>query len=185
MRQFIAENAKPNPKSTINSYRSFGYNLSTAIADIVDNSISAGAENIFVDFLWKGQGSYIYILDDGYGMDYKELVTAMTPGSKNPEDPRSESDLGRFGMGLKTASFSQCKRLTVITKKEGGEVLKRCWDIDFINEEEEWILLDYVSDHYFVDKLNTLNRGTLVLWENFNSNWFYLAIVYIQRIYSA
>jgi len=166
MKQYSAENAKPNPKSTINSYRSFGYNLSTAIADIIDNSISASAGNIFIDYIWKGKDSYIYLLDDGHGMDHKELITAMTPGSKNPEDLRSQNDLGRFGMGLKTASFSQCKRLTVITKKEGAETLKRCWDIDFINQEEEWTLLDYVSDQCFIEKLEILKSGTLILWEN-------------------
>src|SRR5688500_16595023 len=132
MKQYIAENAKPNPKSTINSYRSFGYNLSTAIADIIDNSISAKATRIYINYYWEGENSFISILDNGTGMTLPELVIAMTPGSKDPEDVRDEEDLGRFGMGLKTASFSQCKRLTVATKKD-NEINKRCWDIDFIN----------------------------------------------------
>jgi hypothetical protein len=165
MQQFRAENAKPNPKSTINSYRSFGYNLSTAIADIIDNSISANAETIEIDFFWKGKDSVISILDNGIGMNLEELIIAMTPGSKDPEDTRDEKDLGRFGMGLKTASFSQCKRLTVITKKEGLPSFKRCWDIDFINTEKEWILLDYVSDEKYLDKLNKLKSGTFIVWE--------------------
>lgn len=166
MEEYIkAEIAKPNPKSTINSYRSFGYNLSTAIADIIDNSISANANEIRLDYKWNGQDSFISISDNGIGMNNKELVLAMTPGSKDPEEIRSEKDLGRFGMGLKTASFSQCKRLTCITKSESYATIKRCWDIDFINSENEWQLLDYVSDNSFLEKIEILKSGTLVLWE--------------------
>ncbi len=118
MEYIKAEIAKPNPKSTINSYRSFGYNLSTAIADIIDNSISANGREIHITYKWGGQDSYIAVLDNGTGMSKDELVIAMTPGSKDPEEKRNEKDLGRFGMGLKTASFSQCKRLTCVTKKK-------------------------------------------------------------------
>jgi len=165
MLQFKAENARPNPRSTINSYRSFGYNLSTAIADIIDNSISAKATEISIEYFWKGKDSYISMLDNGIGMNLNELVLAMTPGSKDPEAIRDVKDLGRFGMGLKTASFSQCKRLTVVTKKKGYSTTKRCWDIDFINQEEEWTLLDYISDDSYLNKLEKLESGTLVIWE--------------------
>lgn len=165
MKNFIAETAKPNPKSTINSYRSFGYNLSTAIADIIDNSISADAKEIRIAYYWNGQNSFITISDNGNGMNQEELIQAMTPGSKDPEEERHEKDLGRFGMGLKTASFSQCKRLTCITKKENYNVIKRCWDIDFINQENEWFLLDYASDTSFINIIEKQVSGTLVVWE--------------------
>jgi hypothetical protein len=165
MEYIKAEIAKPNPKSTINSYRSFGYNLSTAISDIIDNSISANATEIRLDYKWNGKDSFISICDNGIGMNKEEVVIAMTPGSKDPEEERSEKDLGRFGMGLKTASFSQCKRLTCITKREGFSTIKRCWDIDFINSENEWRLLDYVSDNSFLEKIENQKSGTLVLWE--------------------
>lgn len=165
MEIYKAETAVPSPKSTVNSYRSFGYNLSTAIADIVDNSISAGADKIYLDFEWKGKDSFLSVMDNGVGMNREELVLAMTPGSKNPEDERPANDLGRFGMGLKTASFSQCRKLTVITKKTDFHVIKRCWDLDFINEINSWILLDYVSDEKFIKKVDELKSGTLVLWE--------------------
>jgi hypothetical protein len=165
MEYIKAEIAKPNPKSTINSYRSFGYNLSTAISDIIDNSISANANEIRIEYKWNGQDSFISILDNGIGMNQSELVMAMTPGSKDPEEERNEKDLGRFGMGLKTASFSQCKRLTCITKREGYATIKRCWDIDFINKENEWQLLDYVSENSFLGKIEKQESGTLVLWE--------------------
>ncbi|WP_417784702.1 ATP-binding protein [Tenacibaculum sp.] len=166
MHEYKAERARPSPKSTINSYRSFGYNLSTAIADIVDNSISASANIVEVDYKWDGEKSFISVIDNGNGMDLKELIEAMTPGSKDPEEIRRENDLGRFGMGLKTASFSQCKRLTVITKKKGYKTIKRCWDIDYINQIEEWVLLDYISDSSFIRLLDKFDSGTLVLWEN-------------------
>ncbi len=165
MNSFKAEIAKPNPKSTINSYRSFGYNLSTAISDIIDNSISANATEIKINYKWNGRDSFIAISDNGRGMNREDLVIAMTPGSKDPEDIRSEKDLGRFGMGLKTASFSQCKRLTCITKSENQNTLKRCWDIDFINSENEWQLLDFVSDESFFQIIDNQTSGTMVLWE--------------------
>lgn len=166
MNEFIkAEIVNPNPKSTINSYRSFGYNLSTAIADIIDNSISANADEICIEYTWNGQDTFISISDNGTGMNNEELVLAMTPGSKDPEEERNEKDLGRFGMGLKTASFSQCKRLTCVTKKLNYSTIKRCWDIDYINKENEWQLLDYVSDNSFLNKINKQKSGTLVLWQ--------------------
>lgn len=165
MKYLKAEIAKPNPKSTINSYRSFGYNLATAISDIIDNSISANANEIRLEYKWNGLDSFISICDNGIGMNKDELVLAMTPGSKDPEEERSEKDLGRFGMGLKTASFSQCKRLTCVTKKDSYATIKRCWDIDYINAENEWQLLDYVSDNSFLEKIEKQKSGTLVLWE--------------------
>lgn len=166
MEQFKAEIANPNPKSTINSYRSFGYNLSTAIADIIDNSISAIASEIHLSYEWKGKDSFITIWDNGKGMNTEELIIAMTPGSKDPEEVRNETDLGRFGLGLKTASFSQCKKLTVATRKKNSPIVKRCWDIDFINQENQWILLNFISDEIYLEKLSTNESGTLVIWEN-------------------
>ena len=160
-----AEIAQPNPKSIINAYRSFGYTLPTALADIVDNSIAANATAIYINYQWEGQASWIAIRDNGEGMSKAELVLAMTPGSKDPASERQKGDLGRFGMGLKTASFSQAKRLTCISKKQGHTANKRCWDIDFINTENAWRLLDNVSDSRFFDSINKQPSGTLVLWE--------------------
>lgn len=87
------------------------------MADILDNSISAGANNIWISRIWKGGQSIITIKDDGIGMNHQELIEAMRPGSQNPLEERSKSDLGRFGLGLKTASFSQCRILTVYSKR--------------------------------------------------------------------
>ena len=110
------EETPPEASAMINTFRAFGYNLMTAIADIIDNSISAKAENIWIDYKWDGADSWVKITDDGLGMNLDQLKLAMTPGSRDPKDDREEHDLGRFGLGLKTSSFSQCKRLTVATK---------------------------------------------------------------------
>jgi hypothetical protein len=162
---FACEEAKPKPKATINSYRSFGYTLQTAVADIIDNSISAGAVNIWIDYHWEGRDSNLIISDDGEGMDLKELVDALTPGSKDPETERGENDLGRFGLGLKTASFSQCKRLTVATNRQFQQTIYRSWDLDYVNSVEKWILLNYLSNEALINRLTNSSKGTVVIWE--------------------
>src|SRR4051812_18044856 len=133
--------AEPFAPAMIESLRAFGYNLPTAIADLLDNSITAGARNIWLNFFWDGAESYLTICDDGQGMTRKELFDAMRPGSRNPLEVRGQGDLGRFGLGLKTASFSQCRRLTVKSKVEGGRASTRCWDLDYVNQTNEWRLL--------------------------------------------
>jgi hypothetical protein len=165
LKNIPSEETPPKAGAMINTFRAFGYNLQTAVADILDNSISAKAENIWIQYEWDGQKSWVSITDDGQGMDKDELIAAMTPGSKDPQDERDENDLGRFGLGLKTSSFSQCKALTVITKKKDQNLIKRHWDLDFVNETGKWNLLDYLSDSKFMDPLSELEKGTTVLWE--------------------
>jgi hypothetical protein len=159
------EETPPKAGAMINTFRAFGYNLRTAIADILDNSISAMATNIWIQYKWDGANSWVKITDDGDGMNQKELIQAMTPGSKDPNDPRDKNDLGRFGLGLKTSSFSQCKRLTVSSKRKEFSLLHRCWDLDFVNKSEKWVLLDYISDESFENDLQKLEYGTTVIWE--------------------
>ena len=163
---FISEETAPKASAMINTFRAFGYNLQTAIADIIDNSISAKSQNIWINYDWLGKDSFVTIEDDGLGMNKEELIDAMTPGSKDPNEVRDVSDLGRFGLGLKTSSFSQCKRLTVVTKKSGFKTLKRCWDLDFVNSTEKWTLLDYISNESYLNKFSDHENGTIVLWEN-------------------
>lgn len=160
-----SEETPPKAGAMINTFRAFGYNLQTAIADIIDNSISARADNVWIRYEWDGEKSWVTVTDDGEGMDRDGLIEAMTPGSKDPKDDREEHDLGRFGLGLKTSSFSQCKALTVLTKKENYSNIKRHWDLDFVNETGKWNLLDYLSDNKFQEPLEKLNHGTIVLWE--------------------
>ncbi len=86
--------AEPDASSMIETFRAIGYSIETAIADIIDNSISAEAKNIWINYDWKGENTFIIIKDDGYGMNHDELVQAMRPGSKHPSAERSIKDLG-------------------------------------------------------------------------------------------
>ena len=106
----------PEPAKMIESLRDFGYMLDTAVADIIDNSITAKSSEIDIRFSWDNGSPWFAIIDNGVGMSESELITAMRLGSKSPLEERANDDLGRFGMGLKTASLSQCRRFTVITK---------------------------------------------------------------------
>lgn len=160
-----SEETPPKAGAMINTLRAFGYNLQTAIADIIDNSISARSKNVWIQYQWSGEKSWVTITDDGVGMDREGLIEAMTPGSKDPKNDRDEHDLGRFGLGLKTSSFSQCKALTVLTRKKNHSIIKRHWDLDFVNETGKWNLVDYLSDIKFEEPLKKLDHGTTVLWE--------------------
>ncbi len=169
LKRFEGEEAIPHAGSMIESFRSIGYSLSTAVADIIDNSIAAQARNVWIDFEWLGPETVLVITDDGDGMNKKELVDAMRPGSKNPLADRSSEDLGRFGLGLKTASFSQCRILTVASKKKGADLLHRCWNLDYVGYTGEWKLLNYLNKAEFVVRLDNLSNGTSVVWEDIDS----------------
>lgn len=149
--------------------RGLGYSTAAALADIVDNSISAGASNVDIGFVWADAESRITVLDDGCGMDDAGLESAMRLGEKSPLDERSPDDLGRFGMGLKTASFSQCRRLTVASRMQGVPTSCLRWDLDEIaaRPDEGWLLFEGASpgSEVFLGPLQDRPKGTLVLWE--------------------
>ena len=134
------EECPPRADAIIHSLRAFGYDLGMAIADLIDNSIFADANNIWVEYAWNEGNPWIRILDDGTGMTEERLVEAMRLGTKSPLEERDSKDLGRFGLGLKTASFSQCKLLTVITKTSEGKTSARFWDIDHVRNSRNWLL---------------------------------------------
>lgn len=156
----------PPGASLLQSLRSVGYSLPTAIADIVDNSIAAHAKTVRLEFEWDGDRSSIAILDDGDGMAEAELREAMRPASRNPLEERHASDLGRFGLGLKTASFSQCRELCVISKKKGCARAVRTWDLDYVAEKNEWRLLKALtpSAEKYTVLLDGMKSGTVVVW---------------------
>lgn len=161
--------APPKAGAMIEALRGIGYNTATALADIIDNSIAAGASNIDLNFHWDSIDSRIEILDDGKGMNPNELDLAMRLGEKNPLEIRTEGDLGRFGLGLKTASFSQCKRLTVASKKNDALSILH-WDLDVIanDKEDRWILLEgapQTLNNLCKERLSKLSAGTYVCWE--------------------
>ncbi len=138
------------------------------MADIIDNSIVARADRVDVLFSWDGQTSRVSVLDNGEGMDERELDFAMRLGEKNPLDSRAAHDLGRFGLGLKTASFSQCRRLTVASRK-GGETNCLRWDLDVLaaSKDDGWHLLEGPArgSEDLLAPLSSQNSGTLVLWQ--------------------
>jgi hypothetical protein len=151
----------------VESLRAFGYELPSAVADLVDNSISANASNVWVEFHWRGSRSVIAVTDDGDGMTEPVLVAAMRPGSQSPLKNRHPHDLGRFGLGLKTASFSQCRRVTVRTHTRPSGSATRCWDLDHVSKVDEWQLLragDEAAEPHF-DRLASLPKGTAVVWQ--------------------
>lgn len=166
------ELCNPNPSSTIVSLAGVGYSLKTAIADLVDNSITALAKNIWIDLNWDGPNSSISILDDGVGMGANEISEAMRPGGKNPLHHRDESDLGRFSLGLKTASWSQCKKVSVWSKVSDAPISSRCWDLDYVAKHNEWRVLKSLGGELEVIKLEKLDSGTLVKWAKLSSTLF-------------
>lgn len=158
---------RPSAARLLESMRDIGYSFESALADIVDNSISAESTSIDIynDIHEDGE-AYLAIVDNGRGMTSDELTSAMQHGSRSPSDRRAETDLGRFGLGMKTASFSQCRRLTVVSRA-GGELSARCWDLDVVIERDDWVLsvldADQISSLPMVEALQP--TGTLVIWQ--------------------
>jgi hypothetical protein len=160
----------PPASALIQSLRSIGYDLKSAVADIIDNSIAADSSNIQINlFLDDAEKVVVVIGDDGNGMTPIELKQAMTLGSHNPLTIRKIDDLGRFGMGLKTASFSQCKTLTVITKKD-EELIGASWDLEHVTKANAWELFwlskEQINQVVKKKKIEFQNNGTYIIWEN-------------------
>ncbi len=162
------EEVPPRADAMIASMRAIGYDLSMAIADLIDNSISADAKNVWVEYHWEGPDSWIRILDDGHGMTEDSLKEAMRLGSQSPDEERRPEDLGRFGLGLKTASFSQCKVLTVRTKTPEGVLSTRFWDLDHVRRSKQWQLgTDApVGTSDVLERIDDVPHGTLVVWQD-------------------
>jgi len=158
----------PEAFELMDSLRSIGYSFESAICDIIDNSISASASKIWLFIPNSPRETFVEILDDGEGMSSDELFTAMKYGGEKNKS-RKISDLGRFGLGLKSASLSQCKILTVVSKKSGVTSAFR-WDEDYISKTKDWNLLslsqEEISELTNIEKLDNLKTGTLVIWEN-------------------
>lgn len=153
----------------IEALRGLGYTAGTAVADIIDNSITAKAGIVEVQAGGEGDDFYLSILDDGVGMSDPELEAAMRLGDRNPLHERDPEDLGRFGLGLKTASFSQARRLTVASKRKGGQVSVLRWDLDSLSDDkgDGWNLLEGPHEGS-APRLAPLEKnasGTLVLLE--------------------
>lgn len=159
----------PDASRIMEGLRDTGYEFNTAIADIVDNSIAADATivAINVDQLFTGDIK-VTIADNGHGMDRDELIDAMRYGAPQRKEKHS---LGKFGLGLKTASTSCCRKLKVYTRKpEGCEGICATWDLDRIanDPERKWKLILSEPEHADIESLNAYagsGTGTLVVWE--------------------
>ena len=170
--QFVKKrfrHAPPRAAAMIEALRGLGYSAATALADIIDNSIAANATSVALTFRWDGAESAISILDNGEGMNAEMLDRAMRLGEINPLAKRGAHDLGRFGLGLKTASFSQCRRLTVASRRDGSVDCLH-WDLDVIaaSTDDGWHLLEgpHRGSEARLRPLDAMASGTLVLWEN-------------------
>ncbi|MBC7568681.1 MAG: ATP-binding protein [Spirosoma sp.] len=158
--------AEPRAGAILETFRSIGYSLDMAVADIIDNSISAGAKKIDIYFHWNGPDSWLTIADDGHGMNEAELTEALRPGSHDPLAVRSVNDLGRFGLGLKTASLSQCRRLTLISRRPDQTPAYLCWSIDHVRLTDRWELIRHLTKPQLLAECRQLPGGTIVLWED-------------------
>jgi hypothetical protein len=154
----------------IESMRSLGYSFDTAIADLIDNSVSAQAKNISI-LLDPSDDPQLIIFDDGRGMNAATLEEALRFGSRGPMETRSEYDLGRFGLGLKSASLSQCRRL-IVASKHNGIICCYSWDLDKVEESGDWSVLEYSQDDIkqlpSIELFDSVESGTFVLLQNFD-----------------
>jgi hypothetical protein len=172
------EDANPNPEYLIKSIAEQGYSLETALADLIDNSISADADKIEVltDFRNK-ESLKMFIVDNGNGMTEKELIQNLKFPSSSVEEKRKKNDLGRFGLGLKTASFSQTRKFTVITRKKGKLYSARTWDVDYLKKTGKWRIIintDYEIELYLKEynlcsdnyqkQFENLEPNTIIVW---------------------
>jgi Histidine kinase-, DNA gyrase B-, and HSP90-like ATPase len=157
----------PSAGRLVNSLRDLGYEAPEAVADLVDNSIAANARNVDITIEFAGADSWIRIADDGDGMNAGTITEAMRYGSHREYD---DDDLGRFGLGLKTASMSQCRRLTVASRpsKQIARVEARQLDLDFVAERDAWDILILSADERPPEVVEPLHdhTGTVVLWED-------------------
>jgi hypothetical protein len=173
-----SEDAQPNPEYLIKSIAEQGYSLETSLADLMDNSISAKADKIEILIDMETEPFRLFMADNGEGMTEKELRQNMQFPSNSPEDSRLNTDLGRFGLGMKTASFSQTRKFTVLSKKKGDKKYNgRTWDVAFlkdngwkiiVNSDEEVASLMYQYNQLSSEYLNAFEDyepNTIVIWD--------------------
>lgn len=157
----------PSAKRLINSLRNMSYDFVRAVADLIDNSIQANASWVSIKMVFDGDHSYVRIADDGHGMSGDELTEAMRFGS---ERDYGLNELGRFGLGMKTASFSQCRKLTVASRNdpERRNIQIRQWNLDQIDETDSWEVDEIPFEGYSDVVTGSLldHVGTVVMWEH-------------------
>jgi hypothetical protein len=174
----LFEDVNPNPEFLIKSISEQGYSLESSLADLMDNSISAGANKIEVLIKMDKEPFNLFLADNGSGMNEETLKENMKFPSNSPDNKRGITDLGRFGLGMKTASFAQTRRFTVISRRKGDlSFCGRTWDVDYLKREGKWKLIvntqQEVSEilHQYLtlskEYLNTFDvfeANTIVVW---------------------
>jgi hypothetical protein len=171
MNDVEAEDFTPDPINLLESNRSLGYSIEEAIADLIDNSITAEAKEISFILSWNNGKPIFALIDDGKGMTYEELVHSFRLGSSNPLAERDENDLGRFGFGMKTASLSQSRSFIVISKSRNQRIISRSLDLDFLNQLKGRWVLKKLENHELLGYQNSIlerGHGTVVLWNNWD-----------------
>jgi len=173
------EEANPNPEYLIKSIAEQGYSLETALADLIDNSISASANKIEILLDIDQEPFTLFLADNGKGMDLEALKKSMQFPSDSPEKQRNISDLGRFGLGMKTASFSQTRKFTVISKEKGtNKYSARTWDVAVLTKTKEWKMIvntqkeieeliniyKRLSDNY-LSSFDEFEATTIIIWQ--------------------
>ncbi|MGI5246643.1 ATP-binding protein [Dactylosporangium sp. CA-139066] len=158
----------PSAARLTGSLRDIGYDFTTAVADIVDNSVTAGATRVEVMIEYDGPNSRVLIADDGCGMSARSLLEALRFGTRRSY---TRGELGRYGLGLKTASLSQCRVLTVVTRSSKSTVRTsaRTLDLDLIEEWDQWVVTDPQPGNETVDRARRWlveGTGTVVLWQS-------------------
>jgi len=172
------ELANPNPEFLIKSIAEQGYSLETALADLMDNSISANASRIEVLTKIDEEPFILFLCDNGDGMSNESLKRNMQFPSKSSEDLRESNDLGRFGLGLKTASFSQTRAFTVLSRNKGSEKFSALtWDVKHLKDSGKWEMIinseediEKILDQYHIISRSHLNSSddfipnTIIVW---------------------
>ena len=164
MSAFRSAAITPSAARLSESLRDIGYDFPAAVADVVD-SIMADASRVDIVIEFDGEDSSVVIADDGRGMTTNGLIEALRYGSKRDYSPR---DLGRYGLGLKTASLSQCRSVTVVTRRSGvaNRVAVRTLDLDLIAEWDEWLVVEPARNPTVAQARERLmdGSGTVVIW---------------------
>ena len=170
--KIVWEEASPNPEFLIKSIAEQGYSLETALADLMDNSISANADKIEVLIDMEEEPFRLFLADNGDGMTEESLIKNMQFPSNSPDNKRDDEDLGRFGLGLKTASFSQTRKFTVLSKPKGERVFKgRTWDVDFLKDNGWKIIVNSKEEiGNLIQQYKKLSNDHLNEFEDFNAN---------------
>ncbi len=166
----IEKRLPPKASALTASLRSMGYTLETAVADIIDNSITANATKVEIFCTFEKGIPIFCIIDNGCGMFSDTLLDALVIGGKDPREERDERDLGRFGLGLKTASFSQGRRVVVASRRD-GHISAGCWDLDLIEKRQDWVVtILEAQDIKGIDFISELSGdGTIIVWSKLDA----------------